>query len=252
MAHCISHTQCPKCAENGKDKHANNLGNYDDGSLYCFSCGYFSSRQRLSKIKSTIPTNTRRLSLPEDTTFVLEKSGIEYLRKYSITSQEQRQYNILWSPYTQRIIFPLFNNNELLGWQGRYLGNNPTKPKWFSQGDLKSILCILGNKQTQQVILTEDIISSIVLSRSLNYCASPLFGSHLSIKRLQRFTILSYNKFLLWLDKDKEKESIKFAYQARQLGYNCISIITNKDPKEYSQEEIKNILTERNMCVTLN
>ena len=33
--------KCPKCREQGKDRHGDNLAVYSDGS-YCFSCGYVS------------------------------------------------------------------------------------------------------------------------------------------------------------------------------------------------------------------
>jgi hypothetical protein len=156
----------------------------------------------------------------------------------------------MWSPYRDRLCFPFFDDTGLIGWQGRSF--NPDKPKWFSQGDLKSIIHILGNQKSQQLILTEDIISSIVLSQFTKYYASPLFGSHLAIDKLQQYKLLNIDRFILWLDKDKEKESLKYSYKARQLGYDCISLVTDKDPKDYDKETLKKYLTERTKCATLN
>lgn len=38
--------QCPSCAKQGRDRSGNNLAVYDDGSTYCFSCGYSDRNQR--------------------------------------------------------------------------------------------------------------------------------------------------------------------------------------------------------------
>jgi len=40
MGNAISKTQCPECAQIGNDNHKDNLVNYEDGSAYCFACGY--------------------------------------------------------------------------------------------------------------------------------------------------------------------------------------------------------------------
>lgn len=40
MAHFVKKEQCPKCAERGADNSKDNLALYDDGSCYCFCCGY--------------------------------------------------------------------------------------------------------------------------------------------------------------------------------------------------------------------
>jgi len=131
----------------------------------------------------------------------------------------------------------------LLGWQGRYLGSNSGKGKWFSQGDLKDILHICETARThhdqRSIVLVEDIISAIRVGHTNP--AAPLFGSHLSTKTALRYNKL-YDKIILWLDKDKELYSIKVAQQLRAMGIPCRSVITNKDPKEYSDTEIVDIL----------
>jgi hypothetical protein len=250
MAQCISHSQCPQCASRGQDKHANNLGNYSDNSVYCFSCGYYKSKNKLQTTKTILSKPKKQISIPYDSTQHLEKKPLEYLQKYRISIGEQKQHLILWSPSWERIIFPLFSPTELLGWQGRYLGNDPKKAKWFSQGDLKSIKHLIGNKNSPIIILTEDIISAINIGKLKYLCSSPIFGSHITTQQLQQYKLLNFQTIIIWLDKDKEKESLKFAYKARQLGFNCLSIITNKDPKEYIEKELQEILQEKQIYDT--
>ena len=248
LTHFTHHSQCNRCAALGKDNNKDNLANYSDGSSYCFSCHFSTNKKFLPKkeTKEKPPIN-----FPTDGLFeFIVKDVKDYCNQYNLTENYRRKNLIVWSPYWERLCFPIFDDTGLIAWQGRSF--DPDKPKWYSQGDLKSILHILGNKQTQQIILTEDIISSIVLNQIPEYCASPLFGSHLSVERLQRLTTLSYNKFILWLDKDKEKESLKYSYKARQLGYDCVTLVTEKDPKDYDEKTIKNLLTERLKYATLN
>jgi hypothetical protein len=247
LTHFTHHSRCPKCADIGKDRNGNNLANYSDGSDYCFSCGYFSkSKGNVTHYEFT----PKSIIFPSDATSSYPTQVKTYLDKYNLTSELCTKHLIMWSPYRDRLCFPFFDDTGLIGWQGRSF--NPDKPKWFSQGDLKSIIHILGNQKSQQLILTEDIISSIVLSQFTKYYASPLFGSHLAIDKLQQYKLLNIDRFILWLDKDKEKESLKYSYKARQLGYDCISLVTDKDPKDYDKETLKKYLTERTKCATLN
>src|SRR5258708_1285241 len=43
----IRRERCPKCAEEGRDTSEDNLGVYDDGHVYCFSCQYYSPTRSL-------------------------------------------------------------------------------------------------------------------------------------------------------------------------------------------------------------
>jgi len=48
---------------------------------------------------------------------------------------------------------------------------------------------------------------------------------------------------VLWLDFDKTAEMIKFQQSYGYLFDSIEIVSTEKDPKEYSTEEIKNLLT---------
>lgn len=41
----IKKTQCPRCAEQGRDNNEDNLAVYQDDSVYCFSCGYYENEK---------------------------------------------------------------------------------------------------------------------------------------------------------------------------------------------------------------
>jgi hypothetical protein len=237
MSHCIGHTQCPECVKLGKDNGRDNLALYSDGGCYCFSCGFSESSAGLQKLKQRTPTVTKGISLPSDVSEYLPARAWDYLGQYSLTKQDCVANTILWSDFYSRLVFPYFDSTGLLAWQGRYLGDDPDKAKWFSQGNLNAFYHIVGNTKSRTVVLVEDIVSAIKVGQCGNVAASPLFGSHVSTKRILYLKHF-YDTILVWLDMDKAKESVKFSKTARDFGVMSRSIITEKDPKLYSTQEI--------------
>ena len=237
MAHCIEHTQCPECVKLGKDRNGDNLAVYDDGSSYCFCCGFYTKSNGMQAFRKAAPRTDKPIQLPFDSTTDLPDFVREWTRKYSLTDLDLQIHNVMWSDHWQRLLFPIMIDGKLAAWQGRSF--NPTnKAKWFSQGNIHEILYIIGNTQSNHVVLTEDLISAICVAKVHQVCAMPIFGSHVSTKtilRLKRY----YDTIDIWLDYDKAKESMKFSNTIRSIGLKSKSIITPKDPKEYKQEEIK-------------
>lgn len=237
MSHCVGHEQCPACADLGKDRSGNNLARYSDGSCFCFSCGYFKTANGLSKLKESKQTIERRVTLPYDVSTELPQRARDFLGKYHVTDRDIKHNHLMWSEHWQRLIFPYFNETGLLAWQGRYLGTE-NKSKWFSQGNLHEFVHIVGNYQQNTIVLTEDVISAIRVAELTSLCASPLFGSHISTKHMLRL-IKFYGRIVVWLDKDKQVDAIKYSNQLQLLGVNSSVVITDKDPKDYTTEEIK-------------
>jgi uncharacterized radical SAM superfamily Fe-S cluster-containing enzyme len=66
----------------------------------------------------------------------------------------------------------------------------------------------------------------------------PLFGSHINTKRLLTIKRFYDMEIVIWLDHDKAKESVKYAKQARDIGLKARNVISEKDPKYYSEQEI--------------
>jgi len=238
MSHCVKHIRCPECAKFGKDRDGNNLAIYSDGSSYCFSCGFSESASGLQKVKKDTQRDARALGLPADVHSELPQVAWDFLRQYELTENDAKVHVILWSESWSRLCFPVFDSTGLIAWQGRYLGTEKGKAKWFSQGDLKNVLHVVGHKASNMVILTEDLISAIKVSKVGNFAVSPIFGSHISVQRMLRLKHY-YDTLIVWLDKDKQKESAKFARDASLLGMQSYSIITDLDPKCYTTDQIR-------------
>lgn len=242
------HEPCPKCRKDGHDNTGDNLARYADGGAYCFRCGYF---ETATGIKSTAellgggvgnkPQPRPTCYLPADITTDLPEEARAWLAKYSLTPLDISKNMILWSEERQRIIFPYFVKGELVAWQGRDI-NAKGAGKWHSQGDLTQLMHIFGNPYQQTVVLTEDIISTIRIGSTTTSVASlPLFGSIIKTKLLLQLNE-RFHRVLIWLDKDKEMYSRKMSKYAREFGMDCRSIVTDLDPKEYSDSEILDII----------
>lgn len=247
MASFIQHTECPRCRSNGNDRSGNNLGVYSDGSKYCFKCGYYVPAKGIDRLHArhadTTVGSKVQICLPEDSDSTLPRLVRDYLDKFQLTDRDIQQHTILWSEKWQRVIFPYFDSTGLLGWQGRYLGIDKTKSKWYSQGDLKSILHIVGNPKSSTCVITEDVISAIKVGHLQTVAASPLFGSHLSTQRILQLKHL-YDTLLIWLDPDMRIKSSKFAQQVIQLGLKCRTIYSEVDPKECDDSDIQKSISQ--------
>lgn len=230
----IGKTRCPSCAKLGKDKHSDNLILYSDGGEHCFSCGYHKGHSKGKPKPPPEDSKNRQVSLPYDLTTNIPPKALSWLAKYYITWQDIINNNILWSESLKLLVFPLDNS-----WQGRYFGSDPKHTKWYSIGDLDNIINLHGTINTNStIILVEDIISAIRVSKQMP--AITLFSSNIPAKKLNLLKLYN-NPVCWWLDKDKQKEAASQALHAASLGLSVKLIVTDLDPKCYSDEEIKNI-----------
>lgn len=241
------HEPCPKCRKDGHDNTGDNLARYADGGAYCFRCGYYETATGTKSATELIggsvgnkPQPRPTCYLPADITTELPEKARNYLEKYSLTPLDISKNMLLWSEERHRIIFPYFVKGELVAWQGRDI-NAKGAGKWYSRGNLTDLIYILGNPYQQTVILVEDIISAIRCGSVHTTAALPLFGSIIKTKLLLQLNE-RFHRVLIWLDKDKEMYSRKMSKYAREFGMDCRSIVTDLDPKEYSDSEILDII----------
>lgn len=236
----LKQARCPECAKRGRDNHEDNLIIYPDGHSHCYSCGYHTQAGAKKRMEnSRKPASQLFAQLPEDFSFDIPEKALCWVQKY-LTLIQIKQHNLGWSEEKQFLIFPYFDvNQELLAWQGRYFGENPKHPKWLSYGKIHEFLHILPEKAltSTNICLVEDILSAIKVSEVTD--ALPLFGSNIPNILLTRLYNLGYTKLIIWLDPDKRKETLKFNQTAKTFGFQTQVIFSDKDPKDYSLEQIK-------------
>jgi hypothetical protein len=137
------------------------------------------------------------------------------------------------------LILPIFNQqNELLFYVNRPFKEGQPKSK---DNGTKATVGFLSRSRcmVDSVVVVEDYISAICVSRVCD--CYPLFGSHVSPK-LTTMLSKKYDHLVIWLDRDKAKESLRQAARYRPYFKSVRSIMTDLDPKEYNNEQIKEFL----------
>ena len=234
-SHVVRKEPCPECRRIGNDRSGDNLAVYSDGHTYCYRCGYTSGRK---KIAQTVSHPQCQIVLPSDVVTQLPYEARQWLNKYELTRLDISRNHVMWSEKYSRIVFPYFNEAELLAWQGRYVGEDKTKAKWFSQGKIHEIIHPLQVHQ-RQAVLVEDIVSAIKVSKICG--AIPIFGSSVSTKQILRLKSI-VDEVWFWLDPDMRGKSLKLAHISNTLGLTAHTIFSDKDPKEHTIDFIADTL----------
>jgi hypothetical protein len=176
------------------------------------------------------------LDWPRDYTPLLDsiyaKLPMQWLRKYGITDEEIKRWNIGWSLERVLLMFPVMSTtNSIIMWQGRNFGEGT---KYVTYGPKESTLHLVGKPQRGIIVVTEDVVSAIKVGRE--YQAAPLWGSSMSLglikKIADQFEVLG-----IWLDSDKVTEAVKIALRASQYIPTFV-VDSGLDPKAYSNNFI--------------
>lgn len=255
MSKFVKNAPCLRCRDNGDDKAGDNFALYADGSGYCWKCKHYTlSDNVLSNYKQKHTDTPKvytmpKILLPKDSVADYPNACVNWMGSYELDKTDMLYNGLLWSEKEQRLIFPLWNGETLEGWQGRYFGTDKTKAKWYSRGDVQNIIHILymgrvgqHHPDASQLVLTEDIISAIKVSK-LGIPAMPLFGVNIKA-RIPQFRVLKYLEYIIFLDEDMHQHSLKESLTMRLNGFKTKSILSECDPKEYSYTELECLLKE--------
>jgi hypothetical protein len=185
---------------------------------------------------------------PEDATNILDGAGLEWLAKYGLNAGDAFKAGFKWSPYWEQLLMPFYDGDgNLCCIQAKNFNpKRASKAKYYNVGEKaqsRTIYVSLCAKERggvrRRLVLTEDAVSALVVSSISD--AKPLLGT--SIPREQIAEIAkSYDELVVWLDADKWREGRSIADQAKLLGMKTKTLLTDKDPKEYSVEDIKGLL----------
>lgn len=237
MVKFLRHLPCPRCGS--KD----NLGEWSDGHLFCFGCGYRKgSKYTLQQVKEKVSPGARPgviLQLPEDVSTYIPRKPYEWLKK-ALTDEEILKHGIGWSQRLEAIILPARDKTgELLLYQSRYFGNKKNIPKYLTKGLKGDILLTLGDHPTSRIVLVEDLLSAIVVSRVEN--SMPLWGATVTLGTLRKLS-KQYRKLAIWLDYDKLAGALKLSSEARLLFEEVEVLTSENDPKYQGKEQLEKIL----------
>ena len=253
MKEFAHHGPCPECGSR------DNLGTWTDGQQYCFGCGYHvrgenetsieSMKARTSQLQQEEKSpsdSSSTLCLPSDYSRSLPIDPTRWLTRYGISKGERIKHRIGWSDKYESLVFPVFDvHNNLLLVQRRYFGNGKW-PKYHTKGKPETLIHVVGDTDDDVGILVEDLISAIKVGR--HFDAVPLWGSHLSNEKIKQLSH-RFAKLILWLDRDKAKEAVKYKWRASPFFEKVSIIVSEKDPKEYNDDAILDFVTPNTQAI---
>lgn len=236
----LGYEPCPKCVENGRDRRGDNLSRWSDGSLHCWSCGYhrFPKLQHRLKMLNEEDENAPKTVLPPDFTREVPADAWKWLLKYGLPYSYWKPY-IGYSPSHKRLVFTF--GNPVRFSIGRSL--EPGQRKWMFWGNGHRYVELIGESHDRPIVLVEDIISAHkVGQRAPCLC---LFGTHIHDEAL-KLLIHEKKPVLIWLDKDQYSLLPAKVNRLKTFLDGPVGVIyTDKDPKEYSVEDISKFLESK-------
>jgi len=231
VSHFIKHERCPKCSAMGQDRSGNNLAVYSDSHKHCFACGYYVRGDIVEKYKQSLIKKEENVYSFFNPSRMFNSKGLVYLKKYGLTDDEIYS-NYFWDEKG----YLVFNGGAYQNARN-FTGLGV---KYISRGLIRGNEKIfLHNAQNQCIVVAEDAISAIKISRTCN--SVPIHNSIIPLELILRLS-RQFKTLFIWLDRDKAKDSFKEAKKA-EIYFDKVNIIwSEKDPKEYSDIEIKNYL----------
>lgn len=221
----MSRSLCPECgARRG-------LARYEEGE-YCYACKYRNNNKSLIKIDNSMKEQDIEIgNIPNEAKLWLLKLGIN--------DEIIKKRNIKWSVNYERIVFYYYDFSWL-----RTL-DKTRKDKWLFKGERNDRMYWLDNIKnvfTDNLVITEDVISCIRVSEHCDCVA--LGGTNVYNKNLPNI-LNNYKQILVWLDGDEAGRKAAEQFRKRyKLTHNIKIIKTLKDPKEFTDNEIKDILND--------
>ena len=228
----IRHHPCPKC--NSRD----NLGEFANG-FYCFGCRYTIPKTDNESLRSRIEGNKKKETsgIMLETSPILPPIALKWLLSYGLTKQEIGQFT--WEQTKNLLV--LYNSESY--WQGRNF-NEKVSVKYLSQGKKPLLFyekgAIVQNPKNKTLVFVEDIVSAVKVSRFAT--SSPLLRATIPLETILKCLEHDFDRVLIWMDRDKAKDSLKASKQASQILGNVQRIVTELDPKCLTDKEIKECL----------
>jgi hypothetical protein len=191
------------------------------------------------------------VTLPNDFVGTIPAKGLVQMYDLGIEDSDLSWFDIGWSPSHGRIIVPIYKyfkgqssgdwDKKLIGLVGRKLEDTPEdKPKWWSQRqrDIKHPRFIGLPTEIlypRQVVICEDVFSAIRISTT-GRLAIALLTTYLPY---EIYPSLQGWDVRIWLDEDAHTKATKYQSSLGTNGITAKVILTTKDPKEYTNQDIE-------------
>ena len=232
-----------------------------DGLLYhCYRCGLrgirwttmspsAASSYLRERMERRYVDNINEIELPIDFEPMCRKPNkihpraYAWLYQYELEDHDLCTYNIGFSNKLQRIVMPIYLEDKLVGWVGRYIHykSGCGTPKYHNEfrEDDYVYFHSAGVDDGECCVYVEDIVSAIKVSKGSRSSCVALLTTSLSdapMHKLLRFHSRNY----LWLDEDAYIKGLRLIHKYKMSGFNITQIRTSVDPKQIPLTEIPN------------
>lgn len=153
---------------------------------------------------------------------------------------------VVYSPSWGRVIIPVYNDGELVFWQGRNVGITPG-PKYVSVSGEKKPIAVFLNKRSMAttLVITEDVMSALRVVQDTECDAMALLGTSISDEHITHIQNSDYRRVVVWLDMDAPGIEASTKIQTRL--YNVLpcsveAIRSYDEPKRLSNSALTNAL----------
>ena len=180
------------------------------------------------------------VDLPPDFVLEIPEAPYKWVRQY-LDPQELLEHFVGWSDQEQRLIFPVYDKRyKLLMWTGRYFGTVKGAPKYMTMGQRKEVIHVIpSNEISENLVLTEDIVSAIKVSRACS--AMPLFGTNMPLEHARTLS-KRFSGVYVWLDPDAKRQAFREALELSKFFERAKCIFSTNDPKAHTDLEISKYL----------
>ncbi|MCY1708378.1 toprim domain-containing protein [Pannonibacter sp. SL95] len=243
---------------------------------FCFRCnfkdfaphGTFSIQQLRERRQALNAIAAGKdFSLPRDFTTDIPDSAALWFLRAGVRHDIASHYGIGYSPFLRRVIVPLYERGEYVGYIARSLDE---KPRYLSKMDPQSVGLFrsdpslrlptapsTGDGIRPALVIVEDVLSAIRVGR-LVQLACALLGTSASVEKISQALELKpdheNNSAAIWMDGDTAGAAARRTLSRRLdlIGIPVQTIRTHRDPKAYSNREIRSILFDRQGITTDN
>ena len=253
MARFLKHIGCDACGSSDAK------AVYDDGSSFCFSCRSVNSAKISPYVKQQNDAEVldKTVRYPSDVSQCYSEGALAWCKKYDITVEQLLQNNIYYSASRDQLIFGFEAEGQLLAYQARNLNAVSKAKRYYTCGDANNLLPIYpcrfplsGSTNARRLVLVEDCLSAIKVAntnlsqndeKALGCASMPLLGSGINLRKLTQLRPF-YDVLDVFLDPDMWHKSLSIVKQAQMLGFQARAVQSDRDPKEHSYIELKELL----------
>lgn len=182
-------------------------------------------------------------TIPDDFTLDIPIAGLLWLSKGGLHVDEIRKYGFGWSETMRRVILPVYRDMVLQAVQARSVSDD-VHPKYLGQvwSGYRPVFRSSGTGTGKTLVLTEDILSACRVGKVCP--AWSLLGTNLHHHTITEIANSQYDDIVIWMDDDEAGINArrKMLVQLNSVGINARGLISDRDPKHHTLEEMKELI----------